>query len=131
MSKYLKHIQRLIMTYMIQDRKWRRMVNAMAMVVVFVTTYALILPAITLEKEKGKSEQGVYLDQIESGSTASMEQESSMAESDQDTEGKDSLPYGDVEEKLTSSDSTGEDKESVPTEKGEEDQQDQISYLLL
>ena len=41
-EKYLKQIQR--------RRNWRNVVLAMACVVVFCTTYAMILPAITLEK---------------------------------------------------------------------------------
>ena len=34
----------------IQRRLWRRIVRAMACVVVFCTTYALIRPAITMER---------------------------------------------------------------------------------
>ena len=31
--------------------RWRKVVSVLAMVVVFCTTYALILPAITMERE--------------------------------------------------------------------------------
>ena len=89
MKIYLKHIQDFLLTHMTWDKKWRCMVTAMAMVVVFITTYALILPAITLEKEKGKPEQGVYLDEMERGSTASMGQSPSGIDAGQDTDEQD------------------------------------------
>ena len=34
-----------------RSRRWRKVVSVLAAIVVFVTTYALILPAITLERE--------------------------------------------------------------------------------
>ena len=132
MKKYLRILQEFLLTHLTWDKKWRRVVSAMAMVVVFITTYALILPAITLEKEKGKPEQGVYLDQMERGSTASLQQNSSKqpaTDSVQDTEGKTYLSTDDEGEELNSSDSIGEDKESVPTET-EEEQTDQKSFTL-
>lgn len=41
---------------------WRKFVRAMACVVVFCTTYALILPAITLEREKCTLEEHTHSD---------------------------------------------------------------------
>ena len=41
---------------------WRKLVRAMACVVVFCTTYALILPAITLEREKCTLEEHTHSD---------------------------------------------------------------------
>ncbi len=131
MSKYLKCIQGFLMACMTQNWKWRRLVIAMAMVVVFVTTYALILPAISLEKEKGRTEQGVYLDQMERGSTASLQHDPSRTDSDQDVEGETPLSTGDAEEEWTSSDRTGEDRESMPTKTEGEvliDQDDQKTF---
>ena len=43
-EKHLKQLQR--------RRNWRKVVRAMACVVVFCTTYALILPAITMERDE-------------------------------------------------------------------------------
>ncbi len=51
-----------VLTSLSNWKRWRRFIAIMSMIVVFVTTYALILPAITLEKEEGKAEQGIYLD---------------------------------------------------------------------
>ena len=36
---------------------------AMAAVVVFLTTYALILPAITIDKESSTPAEGIYLEE--------------------------------------------------------------------
>lgn len=46
----LKRLQGYIKTHRLQKR-WQRIVTCLAAVVVFCTTYALILPAITMEKE--------------------------------------------------------------------------------
>ena len=43
-EKYVKQNSR--------QRVWRKFVRVMAWIVVFCTTYALILPAVTLEKEQ-------------------------------------------------------------------------------
>ena len=40
-------------------KKWQRVVSVLSAVVVFVTTYALILPAITLDKETASSQPGI------------------------------------------------------------------------
>ena len=75
MKNILKNWGNLISNRRLWWRRWRRVVTFMAMVVVFATTYAMILPAITLEKEKGEPEKGVYLDNVERGSTASVTDE--------------------------------------------------------
>ena len=72
MKKYLRIMEEFLLTHVRWDQRWRRLVTAMAMVAVFATTYALILPAITLEESQGRPEQGVYLDRSERGSTASL-----------------------------------------------------------
>ena len=40
-------------------KRWQRVVSVMAAVVVFATTYALILPAITLDKDTATAESGI------------------------------------------------------------------------
>ncbi len=40
-------------------KRWQRVVSVMAAVVVFVTTYALILPAITLDRDTATAEPGI------------------------------------------------------------------------
>ena len=42
-------------------KKWQRVVSALAAVVVFVTTYALVLPAITLDKETASAQAGIEI----------------------------------------------------------------------
>ncbi|WP_238716667.1 hypothetical protein, partial [Streptococcus suis] len=40
-------------------RKYKKLVNIIAFLVVFATTYALILPAITLDQEKAEQTVGI------------------------------------------------------------------------
>ena len=42
-------------------KKWQRVVSALSAVVVFVTTYALVLPAITLDKETADAQAGIEI----------------------------------------------------------------------
>ena len=42
-------------------KKWQRVVSALAAVVVFITTYALVLPAITLDKETASTQAGIEI----------------------------------------------------------------------
>lgn len=50
--------------------RWKRIATALAAVCVFVTTYALILPAITIEKDNTDEVSGLYLDAAETPDTA-------------------------------------------------------------
>ena len=42
-------------------KKWKRAVSLLAAVVVFVTTYAMVLPAITLDKETATTQSGIEI----------------------------------------------------------------------
>ena len=44
-------------------KRWQRIVTVLAAVMTFVTTYALILPAITVERDKAEDVGGMYLEQ--------------------------------------------------------------------
>ena len=44
-------------------RRWQRIVTVLAAVITFATTYALILPAITVERDKTEDVGGMYLEQ--------------------------------------------------------------------
>ena len=56
--KKLKEISALCM----QRQIWRRVVMTLSCIVVFVTTYMLILPAITLERDAAEAENGIEID---------------------------------------------------------------------
>ena len=43
-------------------KRWQRIVTALAAIITFVTTYALILPAITVEKDSTEMVGGMYLE---------------------------------------------------------------------
>lgn len=46
-------------------KRWQRIVTVLAAMITFVTTYALILPAITVEKDRAEEVGGMYLEQEE------------------------------------------------------------------
>lgn len=77
-------------------RRWRRVVTAMAAVVVFITTYALILPAITLDDNSASDQEGLSLETSGNGAQAQESGGSSDADgkqskdASQDAEEKDS-----------------------------------------
>ena len=58
-----------LLTAILKDNKhkkqWRVFSTIMAGVVVFVTTYSLILPAITLEDSAARRMEGLYLESAE------------------------------------------------------------------
>lgn len=47
-------------------KRWKRIVTVLAAIMTFATTYALILPAITVEKNGAGEVGGMYLEQTES-----------------------------------------------------------------
>ena len=97
---------------------------SLAVIVVFVTTYLLILPAFTLEKEKAAEQGGIDLPGIERVSQDSVEDadvsdEESITEEDAD---KVTSEYPDNETDLTPEDMTEESVEEV------EDESDPLTY---
>ena len=46
-------------------KRWQRIVMTLAAMITFVTTYALILPAITVERDNTEEVGGMYLEQEE------------------------------------------------------------------
>ncbi len=56
-KEYLKKIQ--------SDKRWRSVMLSLAAVVVFGTTYALILPAVTMDEKNATEEAGIFLDDEE------------------------------------------------------------------
>lgn len=69
-----------------KDSRWRKTVTCLAAVVVFVTTYALILPAITMDDETAEQEPGVVLVQEESAAEAEAVEQEAVEQSDEQVE---------------------------------------------
>lgn len=42
-------------------KRWQRAVSIMAAIVVFATTYAFVLPAVTLDKETASEQSGIEI----------------------------------------------------------------------
>ena len=68
MNKIGKILEKLIKDSK-QSREWRSFVFCLAAIVVFTTTYALILPAITVEKSTTDSVGGLVVEEADPGST--------------------------------------------------------------
>ena len=58
MDFLLKRIEQ-ILRYQKRWKKWQKVVASLACVVVFITTYALILPAITMDRDEAQSQGGI------------------------------------------------------------------------
>ena len=61
---FLKEKFRYIFVKNKHNKLWRMTATFMAAVVVFVTTYSLILPAITMELDQADEMSGVYLEDM-------------------------------------------------------------------
>ncbi|MBR3170647.1 MAG: fibro-slime domain-containing protein [Lachnospiraceae bacterium] len=62
MKKLFVWLDKLLMKHKALKR-WKRTVTVLAAIITFVTTYALILPAITVEKNQAEEVGGMYLEQ--------------------------------------------------------------------
>ena len=49
-STLMRHVKKILQNYR-RKKTWQKVVTVMAAVVVFITTYMLILPAITMEAD--------------------------------------------------------------------------------
>ena len=66
MTRLLMLLSKLLQKHR-KMKKWKRIVTTLAAVVTFVTTYALILPAITVEKNRADEVAGLYLEEGTAG----------------------------------------------------------------
>ena len=104
-------------------RKWKRVVSVLAAIVVFTTTYALVLPAITLDKETASTQAGIEIaaseNAMEDGGTVyEAEPEEEPAEqSEEEAE--------ELSETGTVTEDSGSENESLDAEASEEDNVDQ------
>ena len=105
-------------------KRWQRVVSVLAAVVVFATTYALILPAITLDKETATAEPGIEVaaSENEAGEAGTVfeEEEPSAEEIVQEEEPEEAVAEENVAEEDSSSESGSEDAEAVDTEAADE-----------
>ena len=71
MTRLLMLLSKLLQKHR-KMKKWKRIVTTLAAVVTFVTTYALILPAITVEKNRADEVAGLYLEEGTAGEAAAI-----------------------------------------------------------
>ena len=68
-------------------KRWQRVVSVLSAVVVFATTYALILPAITLDKDTAQQQPGIKVSASEANVEANVEESGEAAvEAEQEEE---------------------------------------------
>ena len=68
MDKLVKWLEDLIRAQK-KSRAWRTFVSCLAAIVVFTTTYSLILPAITVESTATEDVGGLVMEGTDAGST--------------------------------------------------------------
>lgn len=68
MDKLVKWLEDLIRAQK-KSRAWRTFVSCLAAIVVFTTTYSLILPAITVESTATEDGGGLVMEGTDAGST--------------------------------------------------------------
>lgn len=108
MNKLEKIFEKLIKDTK-KSREWRTFVFCLAAIVVFTTTYSLILPAITVEKNATDSVGGLVTEEANPGSTgAGAEVSEDVVTVEAETEPSDTTEPADaVEEAAESADSSG------------------------
>ena len=99
--------------------KRRQIVLTLSVVVVFVTTYLLILPAFTLEKDEAAEQGGIDVPGIESVSQDSAAEGDAAAAEESSTEEKASAATHAEEKAGEQSGNTDNEKNSSDTAKGE------------
>ena len=113
-------------------KRWQRAVSVMAAVVVFVTTYALVLPAITLDKDTATTQAGIEIaasenEADEAGTVFESEQEDAVAEEEPEEaeepaaeeDKEEAVAEESSEEEDSSSESGSQDAEAVEAEADE------------
>ena len=83
MDFLLKRIEQ-ILRYQKRWKKWQKVVASLACVVVFITTYALILPAITMDRDEAQSQGGIFWEE-------SQEAEETVASADEQGTSQDGI----------------------------------------
>ena len=110
-------------------KRWQRAVSVMAAVVVFATTYALVLPAITLDKDTATTQAGIEIaasenESDEAGTVFESEQEDPVAEEEPEEaeepaaeeKTEEAVAEEPSEEEDSSSESGSQEAEAVETE---------------
>lgn len=108
--------------HFVKQSKFHKMIVGLAVLVVFVTTYALILPAITLDQDRAKDEPGITVASSSEIATPSSELASSENNNIAEVEAESSnLKELEMSESSASSDSTPPADSSSKTETSQND----------
>ena len=109
---FLEKLVNALFTVHGRTKRWHKVVSVMAAVVVFVTTYALILPALTLDESTASDEPGIILEETQE---AAPEDEPAAAEEEAE-ESEEEEEAIDAEEIDPAEEESSEDSEEDPAE---------------
>ncbi len=130
----MNHLDKIVEHFMRMNKKlkrWKRGVSALAAIVVFVTTYALILPAVTLDVNTASTQAGIDIAESEPVVTESAEEvepEEPQAEEPEEVQeeqeqNEDPAEASDDEESNTEDASNNDDAE--PAAENDQDNSDE------
>ena len=115
MDKLVKWLENLLRAQK-KSKAWRTFVSCLAAIVVFTTTYSLILPAITVETSATEEVGGLVMEEADPGSTGA-EAEASGEVVTVDAENE--IPEentAEAEEAAPEEETPAADEETAPTE---------------
>ena len=121
----MNHLDKIVEHFMRMNKKlkrWKRGVSALAAIVVFVTTYALILPAVTLDVNTASTQAGIDIAESEPVVTESAE-EVGPEEPQVEEQNEDPAEASDDEETNTEDASNNDDAE--PAVENDQDNTDE------
>ena len=102
--------------------KYRKVVNLVAMIVVFATTYALILPAVTLESDKASQLSGISVSETNS-ETLNPETSEEISVAVPESSSQETEESSAIEQTTTTTVTSSETETSQPIEDMEEEPQ--------
>jgi len=128
----MNHLDKIVEHFIRVNKKlkrWKRGVSALAAIVVFVTTYALILPAVTLDVNTASTQAGIDIAESEPVITESAEEvepeepQAEEPEEVQEEQNEDPAEASDDEESNTEDASNNDDAE--PAAENDQDNSDE------
>ena len=126
-----KGVNRLLRFLRGKSKTWRTVMTALAVVVIFITSYGLVLPAITIEKDAAKKMPGIHLASDSSHDKEERTSGDHTKKEDRDLDENDSDSDKASEEDTTLKDGSQEDKKSEDTAERSDDKVEYLSEPLV
>ena len=113
----------IIKSFLENIHEWQKLVLALSCLVVFITTYMLILPAFTLDKEEASEQGGIDVPGVEQSADADETTEDLAKVTSEDNEKEESAEASseDVEKEESAKPASEKPAKSSKTEKSKSD----------